>query len=117
MSDLFENYLACWNEADPVARRALLAEHWSVDATYTDPMAEVQGHEALGATIGAVHAQFPGFVFSPVGGVDAHHSQARFTWGLGPVGQEPVVVGFDVVLTDTDGRFVTVLGFLDRVPG
>jgi hypothetical protein len=42
--------------------------------------------------------------------------QARFGWGLGPAGVEPIVVGFDVVVTADDGRIATVLGFLDRVP-
>jgi hypothetical protein len=61
-------------------------------------------------------AQFPGFVFTLAGPVDAHHRQARFTWGLGPDGAEPLIVGSDVAVTDDDGRLVTVLGFLDQVP-
>jgi hypothetical protein len=117
MSDLVTNYLDCWNEDDADARRALIDLHWSETATYVDPMAEVAGREALNATIGAVRQQFPGFVFTAVGDVDAHHSQARFQWGLGPAGAEPVVIGFDVVVTDADGRIEQVLGFLDRVPG
>ena len=117
MTDLLERYLACWNETDAAARRALLAEHWTADSTYTDPMVDVTGLDALDATIGAVHDQFPGFVFTPAGPVDAHHEIARFTWGLGPVDAEPLVVGFDVVTTDADGRISAVLGFLDRVPG
>ena len=87
MSDLLENYLACWNETDPAARRALLEAHWAADATYTDPLADVAGHDALDATIAAVQAQFPGWVFAPGGPVDAHHQQARFTWTLGPAGR------------------------------
>ena len=63
-----------------------------------------------------MQGQFPGFVFTPAGPVDAHHQQARFTWGLGPAGAEPVVVGFDVAVTGDDGRITTVLGFLDKVP-
>jgi ketosteroid isomerase-like protein len=117
MSNLIDRYLACWNETDVDARRALLDERWTAEATYVDPMAEVQGRDQLDATIAAVHAQFPGFVFTPSGPVDAHHNVARFTWGLGPDGAEPVVVGFDVVVTDEDGRIASVNGFLDRVPG
>jgi hypothetical protein len=48
--------------------------------------------------------------------VDAHHQQARFTWGLGPEGAEPVVIGFDVAVTGEDGRITSVHGFLDKVP-
>ena len=117
MSDLITNYLACWNETDAQARRALLNKHWSPSATYVDPLVEVAGHDDLNAAIGAVQSQFPGFVFTPVGDVDAHHDQARFQWGLGPADAEPVIIGFDVVVTDADGRFEHVLGFLDRVPG
>lgn len=117
MSDLLERYLATWNETDRDARRALLVEHWAGDATYTDPLVQAAGHDAIDATIAAVHAQFPGFVFAPGGLLDAHHDQARFTWTLGPAGAEAPIAGFDVVVTGADGRIATVLGFLDRVPG
>ena len=50
------------------------------------------------------------------GPVDANHHQARFTWHLGPASGEPVVIGFDVVVLDGDGRIRSVHGFLDKVP-
>ena len=92
MNDLVDRYLACWNETDPEARRALIAQHWSPRPSYTDPVAAVTGRKAIEETIGAVQERFPGFAFSPVGPVDAHHQQARFTWGLGPADAEPVIV-------------------------
>jgi hypothetical protein len=116
MNDLIERYLACWNETEPTARRKLIDDLWAEDASYIDPMAEAHGRDAIDATIAAVQGQFPGLVFTPVGSVDAHHRQARFTWGLGPAGVEPIVIGFDVAVTDGDGRLTTVLGFLDKVP-
>jgi hypothetical protein len=116
MTDLVENYLACWNETDAAARRALIDRHWSDNPSYSDPMVQVRGRDALDATIGAVQQQFPGLVFTPGGDVDAHHDQARFTWNLGPAGAQPLVVGFDVIVADADGRIDTVLGFLDQVP-
>lgn len=117
MTDIATTYLATWNETDPAARRALLERRWSEGVTYVDPLAEVAGHADLDATIAAVHQQFPGFVFTALGDVDAHHAQARFRWGLGPAGAEPVVEGSDVVVTDADGRIAEVYGFLDKVPG
>lgn len=117
MSDLIEKYLTCWNETDADARRELIERHWSGVATYVDPMVDIAGHDDVNATIGAVQQQFPGFVFTQVGDVDAHHNQARFHWGLGPSDGEPVIVGFDVIVTDSDGHIERVLGFLDRVPG
>ena len=80
-------------------------------------MAEARGRAAIDATIGAVQNQFPGLVFTLAGTVDAHHRQARFSWGLGPEGAEPLVVGFDVAVTDNRDKITTVLGFLDKVPG
>jgi hypothetical protein len=63
-----------------------------------------------------VHQQFPGFVFTSGGPVDAHHEQARFTWNLGVPGEEPPVIGFDVAELDADGRIQRVLGFIDKAP-
>ena len=116
MSDLVTRYLQCWNETDPDERLALVSDVFAADATYVDPMAEVAGREQLSALIGAVHEQFPGFVFSALDAPDAHHRQTRFRWTLGPAGGEAPVVGFDVVVTNDDGRIRSVLGFLDRVP-
>ena len=116
MQDVIERYIACWNQTDPELRRKLIDETWATDASYTDPLGETAGREAIDAMIAAVQAQFPGFNFTLLGPVDTHHRQARFTWGLGPDGVEPVVVGFDVALAGDDGRLATVLGFLDKVP-
>jgi hypothetical protein len=117
MTDVAERYLATWNETEPAARRKLVDDLFAEDASYIDPMVEAYGRAEIEATIGAVQAQFPGFVFTAVGDVDAHHRQARFRWGLGPDGAEPIVVGFDVAVTDDAGRITSVLGFLDRLPG
>jgi hypothetical protein len=114
--DLAGRYLAAWNETDPAARGAALAALFADDVRYTDPLVTAEGRDALDATIGAVQGQFPGFAFRLAGPVDAHHDQLRFTWELGPAGQEAPVAGFDVAVLDGDGRIRTGLGFLDRVP-
>ncbi|SFO56202.1 SnoaL-like domain-containing protein [Geodermatophilus obscurus] len=115
-TDLADRYLAAWNATDPAGRRALVAEVFAEDVTYTDPLADVAGRDALDATIAAVQARFPGWVFRLAGPADAHHDQVRFTWHLGPEGADAPVAGSDVAVTDGDGRIRTVLGFLDRVP-
>ena len=114
--NLAQRYIATWNETDPDARRTAVADLFTSDARYVDPLADASGHEALDATIGAVQAQFPGFRFRLAGPVDGHHDQARFTWELGPDGAEAPIVGFDVAVTDGNGRIRSVHGFLDRVP-
>jgi hypothetical protein len=119
MSDfdtVVDRYLAVWNETDAEARRAAIEEVFAADVRYVDPLAAVDGRDALSTLIGAVHQQFPGFVFTPGGPVDAHHEQARFTWNLGQPGGEALVVGFDVAELDADGRIRQVLGFVDKAP-
>jgi len=120
MSDftsLAERYIAAWNETDDTARRSAVADLWTADGRYVDPLVEVEGTEGIAATIGAVQAQFPGFVFRLAGPVDGHHEQLRFSWELGPAGGPAPIAGSDVAVTDGGGRLRTVLGFLDRVPG
>ena len=111
-----QRYIAAWNETEPQARRRAIAAVFTENARYVDPLVDVRGHDGIDAAIAAVHQQFPGWAFRLAGPVDAHHDQVRFTWGLGPEGEEPPVVGSDVAVTDGDGRFARVSGFLDRVP-
>ena len=117
IEQLISRYIDVWNERDDAVRVALLEEIWAADGTYTDPLVDAAGRDAIGATIGAVQQQFPDFTFTLAGPVDAHHNLARFTWELGPAGapQAPIV-GFDVAVLDEDGKLRDVHGFLDRVP-
>jgi hypothetical protein len=115
-TDITERYLACWNATTADDRQALLESTFAAHARYVDPMAEAGSRDELGGVITAVREQFPGLVFTPVGPRDTHHHVSRFSWGLGLAGAEPIIVGFDVITTDEDGRIDTVLGFLDRVP-
>ncbi|MGW1466218.1 nuclear transport factor 2 family protein [Streptomyces sp. NPDC002308] len=114
-ADTVQQYLATWN-ASGEERAKLLSEHWLPEVTYTDPLAEVSGHEGVAAVIDGVREQFPGLVFTQVGEVDAHHRQLRFRWGLGLPGAEPLVIGFDVLVLDESGQIQDVRGFLDKVP-
>ncbi|MFE0518392.1 nuclear transport factor 2 family protein [Streptomyces sp. NPDC058954] len=110
-------YFEAWNAAGEEGVAKAVAAAWAADGSYTDPLADVSGHEGIAAVITAAHAQFPGFTFRPVGTVDGHHDTARFAWELVSEadGSAPVA-GFDVITLDADGRIRTVLGFLDRVP-
>ncbi|WP_262060415.1 nuclear transport factor 2 family protein [Streptomyces sp. STR69] len=120
-TDRYENavarYFEAWNAGDPEALTKAVATAWSVEGTYTDPLAAVTGHTEIAGLIAGAHAQFPGFAFRPLGTVDGHHDTARFAWELVSEsdGSAPVA-GFDVITLDADGRIRSVLGFLDRVP-
>ncbi|MFC8933761.1 nuclear transport factor 2 family protein [Rhodococcus sp. NPDC059969] len=119
MSDfdaIADAYIDMWNETDTTARKARIEQLFTPAGRYTDPLADVTGHEQIDAMINAVQQQFPGMRFTLVGPVDAHHRQARFGWALGPSGAESLIDGFDVLERDDDGRLTLVLGFLDKVP-
>ncbi|MFC9056530.1 nuclear transport factor 2 family protein [Streptomyces sp. NPDC057074] len=114
--DAVARYFEAWNAA-PEARAEAVAAAWTNDGGYTDPLADVRGHEQIAALIAAAHEQFPGFVFRLSGAVDGHHDTARFSWELVSEadGSAPVA-GFDVVRLDDEDRISAVFGFLDRVP-
>jgi hypothetical protein len=103
-----DRYLAVWNETDAAARRTAIDSVFAAEVRYVDPLAAVQGRDALAELIGGVQQHYPGLKFTPGGLVDGHHDQLRFTWNLGPA------AGFDVAELDADGRITNVLGFLDR---
>ncbi|MEV2195307.1 nuclear transport factor 2 family protein [Streptomyces phaeochromogenes] len=110
-------YFEAWNAGGEEALTKAVTAAWTADGTYTDPLAEVRGHEGIAAVIAGAHEQFPGFEFRLTGAVDGHHDLARFSWELVAVadGSAPVA-GFDVITLSDDGRIRSVHGFLDRVP-
>jgi hypothetical protein len=110
-----ERYIATWNETDALKRRRLLQADWTPEATYVDPLAKVSGQAEIDGMIGAVHQRFAGFSFALKGQPDGHGDHVRFSWSLGPAGQEAPIEGSDVVMT-FNGKIACVIGFLDKVP-
>ncbi|MEI5098791.1 nuclear transport factor 2 family protein [Streptomyces sp. PmtG] len=110
-------YFEAWNATGTDGIREAVDTAWAVGGTYTDPLADVTGQEAVAAVIAGAQEQFPGFEFRLAGEVDGHHGIARFRWDLVSTadGSAPVS-GFDVIELAEDGRIRSVYGFLDRVP-
>ena len=108
-------YLAAWNETDPARRHALVADLWTPDGAYVDPMAQAKGHDEIAGLIGAVRERFPDFAFRAAGQPDGYAEQVRFSWTLGPADGEGVVGGTDFCALE-GGRLKTVTGFLDFLP-
>ena len=116
IENIVHRYIDSWNQTDAGRRRAAIRELYAENAGYTDPLAAVQGWDAIDQFIAGAQQQFKGLVFSLAGKVDAHHDTARFTWHLGaPGAKEPLVIGFDVAVAE-NGRLRQVYGFLDKVP-
>ena len=108
-------YIAAWNETDAQRRRALIGEAWTEDARYVDPIMSGEGRDQIDGLIAAVHERFPGFRFALIGQPDGHGDHVRFSWGLGPEGQDSPIKGTDFAVVE-DGRLRAVTGFLDQVP-
>jgi hypothetical protein len=107
-------YIALWNETNADHRQALLADLWTEDGTYIDPLMQGSGHTQIGA-FSAVHQRFPGFRFALVGQPDGYGDNVRFSWQLGPEGADGPIKGTDFATLD-NGRLKEVVGFLDQVP-
>lgn len=112
-----DTYIAIWNETDPNRRGAMIAEAYTEDATYLDPMLRADGPATIDAMIAAVQAQFPGHAFRRTGPIDAPHAYARFPWALVDTATDvPLIAGLDVAHVAPDGRLRSIVGFHDLVP-
>jgi hypothetical protein len=114
MTNIITSYIAAWNETDAERRRALVAETFSEDARYVDPLMSGAGQDGITAMIGTAQSQFPGHRFELSFGPDAHNDVVRFAWTLhGADG--PVANGVDFGTLAEDGRLRNVTGFLETV--
>jgi hypothetical protein len=116
ITELIDGYIATWNEGDPGRRRALVAQTFTDDGSYVDPLMTGAGTDGIDAMIAGAQQQFPGHRFELAGAPDAHHDRVRFTWHLKPVGSDDVVaIGYDYAVIADDGRLSSVTGFLEQV--
>jgi hypothetical protein len=116
IEETVQSYIAMWNEGDAAARRSLVAQTVTDDATYLDPMLDGSGIDGIARMIGAAREQFPGMSFTLIAGPETHHDRARFSWSLGPSPDETVAAGTDFVTVAEDGRMRSITGFLDVSP-
>ena len=85
--ETIEAYMAAWNEPDEAKRAKLLDKCWADAGTYTDPMSDVAGREALAAVIAGFRQQMPGAGLAFTSGIDEHHGRIESIigfWGANP---------------------------------
>ncbi len=111
VKEIVDSYIAAWNETDADKRRALIEKCWADAATYTDPMADISGREALGEAIVQFHQQMSGARIVVSSGLDEHHDRVRFGWQLLQEDGSVRVEGIDVGRVDGDGRLTSIVGF------
>jgi hypothetical protein len=114
VTTLIDGYIAMWNETDAERRRALVAQTWTDDATYVDPLMRGDGAAGIDAMIAAVQQQYPGYRFELADGPDAYGENVRFSWHLIGEANAPVATGHDFGALAPDGRLRSVTGFLEQ---
>lgn len=111
-SEIANDYLAAWNEADDALRLERM-EGWAADAAYRDPLMQAESRGGIAGMIAGARSRFPGHSFTLRGTPDGHGAFARFSWMLAAEGGTPVGGGTDIVRLDGEGRIAEVIGFLD----
>src|SRR5918996_4330565 len=105
ITTIVDGYIAAWNEPDPDRCRAIVADTFTDDAIYVDPLMTGEGIDGIAAMIGAAQEQFPGHRFELSAGPDAHHDRVRFAWTMvGADDGTPVAAGVDFATVAGDGR-------------
>lgn len=112
-SDGIGAYGDAWVETDPERRRALLERAWAPGAVYCDPLAHVEGADALSDHIGGTQATLSGGRIEVTAEATRHHDSAHFPWAMLTAEGEVVMTGFDVVQLDDQGRITRLTGFFD----
>jgi hypothetical protein len=115
LEQTIEEYGAAWNEVDADVRASMLANVFSEEGTYVDPMGSADSRAALVEHISGFHAMMPGNTIHATSGVDAHGSVFRFAWEMRN-GDEVALEGFDFGELDADGRIARIVGFFGRLP-
>ena len=113
VTKLIDGYIAMWNEGDPERRRTLVAETFTEDADYLDPLMTGTGIDGIDAMIAGAQGQYPGHRFTLASGPDAHHDRVRFTWQLVAENGAAVATGIDFATLSASGKLRSVTGFLE----
>lgn len=114
--ELIDGYFQCWNVTDEIERADAVARTWVEDATSSDPMNEVTGHQALISMFAALQVTYPGHRFAQVGTSDTHHNLIRWSWEMLDPSGAKVLDGIDVALVAEDGRIYYLAGFFGASP-
>jgi hypothetical protein len=116
-TDAIAAYGAAWTETDAQRRLSLLEAAWATGGVYCDPLALVEGREALAAHIEGTQAQLSGGRIEVTSEPVRHHDSAFFRWSMTDASGATVLTGWDVVQLDAAGRITRLTGFFDPDTG
>ena len=113
VAQAIDTYFAMWNEADRATRLERIAEAWTADGHYVDPLSDVTGPDGLADMVDGVRTQFPGATLQRTSDIDAHHNVVRFGWSATGADGAVIITGTDVGVVADDGRLAAIAGFFD----
>ena len=113
--EVFETYLAMWNEPDVEALLPYLERSCSADVVFADPNEYTEGREALAAMAAKVKAGLPGAIYRRASGADSQNRRYRYLWEIEFDG-EVIVRGMDVATLDDHGLIERIDGFFTPAP-
>ena len=99
---LHRNLQEVFGQNDAALRRAAIDELYTEDCQLYVTPGKFVGHEALDKFAGELRVTHPHFVYTPRGEPQALHDAGRLAWGSGPIGEEPVYTGLDVIIVRHD---------------
>ena len=110
VAQAIDTYFAMWNEGDRAKRLDLIAQAWTAEGHYVDPLSDVTGPDGLADMVDGVRAQFPGATLQRTTDIDAHHNVVKFGWSATGADGAVIVAGTDVGVL-ADGRLAAIAGF------
>jgi len=109
---VWERYVASWKAATPSEKQALFASCLDVHCRYTDPLAQIQGWDALLAYMKAFHEQIPGGHFITDWFL-AHHGRSIAKWKMFDGAGVQRGEGVSYAEYDDRERLVAMTGFFE----
>jgi hypothetical protein len=86
------------------------------NATYTDPLADVRGHDGISAMVGDLRSSHAGYSLRLASAIDEHHDRLRFEWEILDADGASYLTGVDYAVVGADGRLTAVSGFFGAAP-
>jgi hypothetical protein len=117
INELIAHYISAWNETDSLRRGEIIAKVWTENGTYVDAHRRGAGHDSIDSMIQARSNNSPKYRLRLVSGIEAHTKYVRFSWAAGGAPEAPLYIGgTDFAIIAGDGRFESVVGFIDAAP-
>jgi hypothetical protein len=113
---VIDDYFTMWNEDDDDRRRTIVARCFVDDATYTDPLADVVGCDAISSMVGELRESHAGYSLRLASAIDQHHDRIRFEWEILDAEGGSYLTGVDLGMLAEDGRLVSISGFFGAAP-